>query len=131
MIPAGPKRDKVIAETKGGYKTCEAPIIVNHRCNSNGLKQCEKRKCEHYKHKPFSSDILCAMELWDEMLTSDRIGFERWRANTWKGERGYRARIENVWTSIEILTHNKHKTLNEALADAISGAWLKWREAQG
>jgi hypothetical protein len=123
MIPAGPERDTKIAEMRGECTHSDKRLMPT------GDFYCVDCHIFSPFFKSYSTDISCAMELWEEMHTSGETGLDHWRANTWKFDIGYRARIENVWKGIEVITNAKHASLNSALADAISGAYVKWRAA--
>ncbi len=67
----------------------------------------------------YSTKIATAIELWKEMVEAKLMPTLK---TIWieEGELGYRVSCEGG--------HFMHETW--AIADAISGAWLKWKEAQ-
>lgn len=123
MISAGPERDKRIAELKGrclhknteNYQEFGMEIIHYIRC-----LDCRDSNVSLYeKQKPYSTDITCAMGLWDEMA---KAGLMPVIKTIWidHGELGYRVSCEGG--------HFMHEAWD--MADAISGAWLKWKESK-
>jgi hypothetical protein len=143
MIPAGPERDKRIAELRGehwhedGVIYCEVDgmkllwgCAIACSCGNTGYiwhrgqkindkgewdyavnRINEPMQCESII-KPYSTDISAAMELWGEMREA---GIKPWLCNVDK---------------IVLCTTADKDSYREATteADAISGAWLKWRE---
>lgn len=131
MNKVGPERDKVIAELADDdlshtfiphpgqglvagmvCRYCDIPQTSVTMRDESTL-ECNKRI------KPYSTDIACAMELWEEM----------------KGA-GYNLELSfhNKWGIIcRFVTKHPDNTVcftagGETEADAISGAWLKWKE---
>lgn len=111
MIPVGPERDRLICWTK----LKEVPIDERRpyctKCNP---------ECDFYNL--YSTDITAAMRLLPDLL--------------WDG---YQLTVQQNLTRTELsatfiqYTQIKYQAegcdfINEVIADAISGAWLKWKE---
>jgi hypothetical protein len=96
--PAGVERDRQIAEIRGDGQ----PI-----------------------YRPYSTDITAAMELWEEMVVKGAYYLIKTRKLSRRGN-VYRVRImrENAL----LFTGADTEGLNKAMAAAISGAWMRWRE---
>jgi hypothetical protein len=136
MKPAGAERDRDIAEVRGDevFIECHHDLIpcdciwepTKTECLMDSPETCRDRQI--YPPLPYSTDISCAMELWEEMHNS-------WQTSTWVidtkcwEETGHCwAKVRQWWKEIEHESQRKHKSLSEAMADAISGAWLKWKK---
>ncbi len=129
MIPAGPERDKVIAEMRGD----KAGL-----CEDGGLNEyydgyiCDcgyKGEWGDYPEhdipvKPYSTDIAYAMELWEEMKKVGDVELDfKIRQGNCYCRLGIGGEPSDDY-DIEIVN------IVETEADAISGAWLKWREGE-
>ena len=126
--PAGPERDREIAEIK--YPDMEY-VEQNHRGVMMGFMRDPNIKKGYgygnprHKVKPYSTSIAHAMELWEEMkgaVKESSIGQLSLELNT----TSFLINCQIIETHINKPTkHVNHKGNTEA--DAISGAWLKWR----
>ncbi len=117
MIPAGIERDKIIAEIKDEVKhTCHAHHMIARRCPTTGVNYCERMKCEYWRYKEYSTDIATAMELWEEMKAAG-ISIELSYHDKW----GIICRFVSDRPTI-------YTSGGKTEADAISGAWLEWKE---
>jgi hypothetical protein len=129
LKPVGPERDKQIAELRGEYKCMHdmrprgLPPEANiaDMCEKNSIcwpTHCFEGVCLIWKVKPYSTDISCAMELWEEMIESELqfyIDANKTHSSVWMLDEGIGDRI----MLNEVVPYN--------LADAISGAYLKWK----
>ncbi len=133
MDKVGIERDKRIAELMGWVVK---ERIINRRgwdctveCESKTEKQIASygwHRRERYSEdgrqwkaiKPYSTSIAHAMELWDEMKEAGEHPCLGVRVDGWIfcNTMTDRLKVEN-------------DTIGENEADAISGAWLKWKEA--
>jgi hypothetical protein len=118
MIPAGVERDKVIAIKKGEKVDCDLwPCVDNAFCD-----EYQGFKCPHQGVKPYSTDIACAMKLelpvnhYEVVRRRNKVQVLCWITLNPEG-----IHYSSEW----------HYTEAEAMADARSGAWLKWKEGQG
>lgn len=134
MIPAGPERDKVIGIDRGDKPSdiwnCSCGgVMFNVQQVDWHRKFCRKGKLKpKSKFKPYSTSIVHAMELWEEM-----------KANIKDSSIGLLS-LKIATTSILIVCEMFESHINnpsvlarhqaETEADAISGAWLKWKEAK-
>lgn len=122
MIPAGPERDRIIAELKYGNASMALDgktVLVNEEPDEHG----------HYgsfESPKFSTDIACAMELELPGGNCDILIFRE------PGE------CEQFTAFIRAYFYPKtfefkssvHLTQAEAIADARSGAWLNYKKEQ-
>ena len=115
MTPAGPERNKRIAELRGEEIVCihRSPT---HRtgCVYNDI--CER--CFRFESdKPYSTDISAAMELWDEM-------------KEWGKQSPDLLRLEFIPVIDACLCYiGQIGCEGKDEADAISGCYLKWKES--
>jgi hypothetical protein len=136
ISPAGPERDKQIAELRGDtyqHKNCAiGPQDLSDCPDYVGTVEAEPLcpdNCEHNVYygnpKTYSTDISCAMELdlWPIFAISFRFDGAVIALNL--GNDGI---IEYV-APISWKVGKRTRTQGEIMADAISGAWLKWRQA--
>ena len=111
MKPAGPGRNREIAEIRGDDKPiCKLPEMAFCCPNYEEYRTvgCPKH-CEYYGFKPYSTDISASMELAREMHSSGDKTADQLLHDAW-----------NWWMA------GDNSSLQE-LAGAISGAWLKWK----
>jgi hypothetical protein len=103
--------NKRIAELRREEKDyCEI-----ERC-MHGMSSCDD--CQFADYKPYSTDIACAMELWEEM------------AREWHEVTLIRTfRMPDIWITVCLCDDNDlvHEHRGETEAEAIAGAWLKWK----
>lgn len=121
MTPAGPERDKRIAELIGWR---EVKMLDG---NAYGIPPYfGEDATQSVMVAPYSTDIATAMELWDEMralVRKSSVGKIILEMDT----TGYLIYCKVFATSISVPTKCfEHKSQTEA--GAISGAWLKWKE---
>ena len=115
MKPAGIERDKQIAGLRGTL--CSHPYMHEIGCQVKAPSSeiCEdKCGCLFYQVKPYSTDISAAMELWEEIPQNSQM---------MKNPDGVTVIVYTNWQ-----IHKRLKYKGEDTADAISGAWLKWKE---
>jgi hypothetical protein len=113
--PVGPERDKQIAELRGECQYYWG--IPKYNCTLADSYSCS---CEHFigsTDKPYSTDIACAFELWEEMKGTGKVGIA-YDNNSIAKEDG-------------ILCYYGHGIhygdyIGASEADAISGAYVKW-----
>ena len=115
MIPAGPERDKVIAELRGECAhEALAKVVDSH--DYYDCHKCSKMFLPYKNYiKPYSTGIATSMELWEEMKGAGAT---------------LTLECEETWVQV-IAVFGNHPTARgaaETEADAISGAWLKWKE---
>ena len=123
MIPAGIERDKIIAEIKDEVKhTCHAHHMIARRCPTTGVNYCERMKCEYWRYKEYSTDIATAMELWEEMKAAGVMLTLQYHKNSGIG---CRLSLTNEEAFFDRASMSSYA---ETEADAISGAWLEWKE---
>ncbi len=121
MIPVGPERDKAILIAMG-YKEVDAPKYW-HCDSESGLVKYQGTDnedwiCPRCMLRPYSTDISCAMKLWEEMKEKSHEMYIIHR---------YGMVSCKVWSKNE--PNPKFYFVGKTEADAISGAWLKWKEA--
>ena len=121
MKPAGPERDRGIAEVRGdegeerwscscgGTMYNKAQVHWHSRGHSD-----EYIVTQYTKHKPYSTDISAAMELWRDLPRGCTL---------YKGAKSFIVRIYK--TNYPSRWECRHE--GETEADAISGAYLKWK----
>ena len=125
----GVERDKVVAELRGDKPDIICHLPTEADCpyyGHVGEEDCPD-KCEYLKpdYKPYSTDIACAFELWEEMKGAIRNS----------SASVLRLNIDTISYLICCTVLESHmgkpsklgKCLAETEADAISGAWLKWK----
>lgn len=115
MIKVGPERDKVIAELRG--ELCHHPKIKEVGCKVEKpiARICEDEcKCLFYHIKPYSTSIVHAMELWEEMPTGTQLS---------KNPNGATVRVKHGHHYKDYIVYK-----GDTEADAISGAYLKWKQ---
>ena len=126
MTPPGPERNREIAELRGGeladpMSKCIARQL--DRCPAEPLDDDCPDNCSFLKdnHKPYSTDIAAAMELKlpgaHYEIKMDRSPDECWTASM---------RVYFYPHVIEFKS-DCHRTEAAAIADARTGAWLKWK----
>lgn len=134
MKTAGPERDREVAIARndccvnGVYVALCTPCIPT-------IPECDGGCTEP---KPYSTDITAAMELWEEMFTPQFHNLCVWDIHVSgfcpsqsNPKHYFSANIKNKHDQFKYRTGNvRHATVNEAMADAISGAYLKWRKGQ-
>ena len=115
MIPAGLERDREIAETIYGKANVSIALddkTVLIRKGPNEWGHYKSIKCPN-----FSTNIATAIKLLEEMI-------QHWDfVDISCCQRGH---VVNLVMDLESF-HNTH---GNTLADAISGAWQKWKEGQ-
>jgi hypothetical protein len=127
MIPAGPERDRRIAELRGDKCTQYSMTPIEFgtsgpACRYNSIAfpdDCRREGesyCLGYEDKPYSTDITTAMELWDEMVKDGLYPVLR-TIEIDHGEIGYRMCAGEVYEGW-------------SKADAISGCYLEWKEGR-
>lgn len=121
MIPAGIERDKQVAELRGddrvcGFDTCAYMMSPAHDCDD----------CQYLIDKPYSTDISCAMELWEEMKQGGCNLYLHYNAADAAPKSIRGIAVEVIKPSYKI--NDLEWVKGETEADAISGAWLKWKE---
>ncbi|KKM90519.1 hypothetical protein LCGC14_1237790 [marine sediment metagenome] len=134
MIPAGVERDKVIAELRG-EKSCMYysgfPVDISgdaEGCTNDSIAWPDCDNCLMFSYKPYSTDIATAMTLETEMVNNGltvTIAASKW------GD-GYKADatlFENGVGKTSYYVSKELETIEKAIADAISGAWSKWKES--
>lgn len=115
MIPVGIERDRRIAELRG-EKEDRLEDYLCDRCYR--MEGCVS--CDNYGHSPYSTDIACAMELWEEMKGVMAVKLEAWSGVDHK----------QIIDCYYKPTPNSYECYSgDTEADTISGAWLKWKEA--
>jgi hypothetical protein len=125
MKPAGADRDREIAEIRGDKPECiPEPWKSNEHAICSRAISCDV--CTKKRDKPYSTDIAAAFELWEEMKA-----WARKQPHAYDGEiASIQAEMEGtlciLWT--ELTTPIYYRAETEA--DAISGAWLKWKEGK-
>lgn len=119
MIAAGPERDREIAKIKFPHHEI---FSTNHKGATMWWTRdpCKLRGYGHgnprHKVRPYSTDTTTAMELLEEMI-------QHWDfVDISCCQRGY---VINLLMNLE----NFHNTHGNTLANAISGAWQKWKES--
>ena len=133
MIPAGIKRDKVIAEMRGEYK-CRYYLVLDglppqaniaNMCERNSIcwpTHCNESSCLIWELKPYSTDIATAMALdlpvnhYEIVRRGKKIQALCWITLNPEG-----IHFLSSW----------HETEAAAIADARSGAWLEWKGCRG
>lgn len=129
MIKAGPERDKVIAIKRGELKCIHdkrpkgLPPQANiaDMCDGNSIAwptHCYEGACLMWGIKPCSTSIVHAMEL---DLPTNNYEITR-RGNKVKAACWVTLKPEGIHHESEW-----HETEAEAIADARTGAYLKWR----
>lgn len=112
MKPAGIERDKQIAEMRGEVCAFYVKKVV---CAS----ACESpNECDHPLIKPYSTDISAAMELWEEMKAAVLFVV---LCNPEKGD---------ILCSVQDTHGEEYYAEAETESDAISGAWIRWKEGE-
>jgi hypothetical protein len=127
MKPAGPERDREVAEVRG-YKVREGE--TNYKGNKRKIKQMRIMTKEkpylksHARWVPlakYSTDIAAAMELWEEMKGAGYVKLEAPFTSSLHG-------------AVNCCFWPKNKGMfniyGKTEADAISGAYLKWKTSQ-
>jgi hypothetical protein len=110
LKPCGVERDKQIAELRGDKK-------LQHMTMFAGRPE----KVDWY-YKPYSTDIATAMELWEEMKGANlRPSLTVYTSDDGEHKLACEARL------IADKPITRWREIGETEADAISGAWLKWR----
>ena len=124
MIPVGPERDKMIAELKGivscdKYKHFHGNGFVKGNCDHDNCMP------DFYYPRKYSTDTTWAMKLLPDhfeitVFKSDTLGFCACvtfykEGPSWSGIR----------TKLAIFESDYKSKKEWAIADAISGAWLK------
>lgn len=129
MKQAGPERDKVIAELRGDcyhdYELTRESDFPDEDAHIWTCKLCLHdeytwgRRPEHPGNgKPYSTDIATAMTLWEEM---------KGEALMLALDYAKSSKIKCIFfedSSVDVYYHENCETE----ADAISGAWLKWKQ---
>jgi hypothetical protein len=116
MKPAGPERDREIAEVRGDFDNgCGKPHF--YRDCDNNCFNCATRKAFKLD-KPYSTDIACAMEL--------ELPCNKYHELTYKKSDGF---FVEIWHQSKLI-FTSEVNISEAIAkaDARSGAYLKWKE---
>jgi hypothetical protein len=115
ISPAGPERDKQIAKLREDEGDC------------GSMEKCrwDKSVCDNCIPKPYSTDISCAMELWEEMVQAGLIVYISESKD---------GAICTASEQVEVQSHTygtieRGEHMAEEKADAISGAYLKWGKA--
>jgi hypothetical protein len=118
MKPAGADRDREIAEMRGDKPECiPEPWKSNEHAICSRAISCDV--CTKKRDKPYSTDIAAAFELWEEMK-----GDKDNHAIRLRGREGFMiCSVDRPWG--EEIGYQ-----GETEADAISGAWLKWKEGK-
>ena len=106
MNAPGPARDREIAVLRGDDCIADVEEIG---CRGNCTV------CDNWAYKPYSTDISAALELWGEMKASGKA-VELSSHSEW----GMICRFVSDKPTI-------YSASGETEADAISGAYLKWR----
>ncbi len=113
MKAPGPEKNREIAELRYGVcRVINEPEYHGRCINKGGVSHdCVKPRCIYRRTgiKPYSTSIVYAMELAREMHSSGDKTADQLLHDAW-----------NWWMA------GDDSSLQE-LADAISGAWLKWR----
>jgi hypothetical protein len=122
--PVGIERDKQIAEVRGDevFIECHHDLIpcdciwepTRTECGMESPETCKDRQV--YDPKPYSTDISCAMELWEEMKGA---GLFIVLCNPEKGD---------ILCSVQDTHGEEYYHEGETEADAISGCFLKWKK---
>jgi len=117
----GIELDRAIAEMRG-EKSCMHysgfPLGVSEDsegCTNDSIAWPDCENCLMFSHKPYSSSIVHAMELMNEMILEwDFVDIS-------SCQRGH---VVNLVRNLE----NFHNTHGRTMAEAISGAWYKWKQ---
>ena len=124
MIKAGPERDKKIAELQGDKQgECDDRSYEEY-FNGWICETCRQTGSwnnlgEHdIPIKPYSTSIVHAMELWEEMKGAGSLELETFDKSL----------IHSVRCTLELPEEVYFYHEAETEADAISGAYLLWKE---
>lgn len=147
MKAPGIERNREIAKKRGKNKCIhdERPeglppeANITDMCDSNSIAwptHCHEDFCLTWQIKPYSTDIATAMELWEEMFEVEstwELRLKKYCSGTAHPNQGLfvstvlkKRAWEEMFEIVKFISEPNSSSGGSA-ADAISGAWLKWK----